>query len=120
MEGPGVKGKRSKRRTTSNVRDVASAGLKACGGLRDQVSTTRTVTVASEMLDRSRGGHSPTWKEEINCAAEARQPTFDVACVNVCCGTNTNHTPTRKRKHNCRARHSASDGSSTDANNTTS
>ena len=31
-------GEEEQRRTTRNVRDVASAGLKACGGLRDQVS----------------------------------------------------------------------------------
>ena len=55
-----------RRRITSNVRDLGFAGLKACGGLRDQVCIHQTERVASEILDwsqRARAQHGR--KEEI-------------------------------------------------------
>ena len=41
-------------RITNNVRDLGFAGLKACGGLRDQVCIHQTGRVATEILDWSR------------------------------------------------------------------
>ena len=55
-----------RRRITSNVRDLGFAGLKACGGLRDQVCIHQTERVASEILDwsqRARAQHGR--KKEI-------------------------------------------------------
>ena len=53
-------------RVKNDVRDLGFAGLKACGGLRDQVCIHQADKVASEILDwshRDRAEHGT--KKEI-------------------------------------------------------
>ena len=58
-------GGEERRRMKSDVRDLGFTGLKACGGLRDQVCIHQADRVASEILDcsqRARAQHG--WKNE--------------------------------------------------------
>ena len=91
VEGSRAKGRGAEKDGVQRERSgLCLAGLKACGGLKDQVYIHQTNTVASETLD----------SERQNCATEARQSTVESARANMSLGTSTNHRQPAKRRTN--------------------
>ena len=76
-----------RRRMKSDVRDLGFVGLKACGGLRDQVCIHQADRVASEI---------PDWSQR---ARKAGTPPDDPACTSVPRSASANRDqPTEERK----------------------
>ena len=61
-----------RKKVKNDVRDLGFAGLKACGGLRDQVCIHQADKVASEILDWSQRARAQHGKKKKKSSQKSR------------------------------------------------